>query len=456
MGDDADLHGYVGQNTVDPAGLVFLLIMGVLTLILPRKYAVLPMIMVACLISSAQRIIILSGNFHFLRIMLIFASVRILARGEYTGLRIGKIDRIVIAFAITKAIVYTIQWGTLQAFIFQAGASYDAMGMYYFFRCLVRTFEDLNGLGFGFIVVSIPVFIAFSIENTTGRNLFAFLGGVPPITAVRDGKIRCQGAFATCIIAGVFWSSMIPLIAARWFDPRQNKLVTLTGIGCFVANTLFTNSSTPLMGLAIALIGASFFRFRKRMKTVRWMLLGLMIFLHFYQDGGIYYVLARVNLFASSTGWHRAYLMDRCVHYFFEWWIFGTQDTGHWAEGTLGGVGLKDVTNQYVLEGVRGGFITMCLFIALIVMTFKNVGRMLKMSEVTRDRAKLTVVWALGVVMLVHVITFLSVTYFGSAFVLIWLSVGVTQSLHDTVLEQDRRMKIRMNALNTANLVYQS
>ena len=59
--------------------------------------------------------------------------------------------------------------------------------MYFLFRCLVRTWEDVDRVVLGFIVISVPVAIFFLIERSTGRNLFAMFGGVPLITDIRDG-----------------------------------------------------------------------------------------------------------------------------------------------------------------------------------------------------------------------------------------------------------------------------
>ena len=44
-------------------------------------------------------------------------------------------------------------------------------------------------------VVLIPVAIFMTIEKTTGRNYFSMFGGVSTLTAIRDGKLRAQGAF---------------------------------------------------------------------------------------------------------------------------------------------------------------------------------------------------------------------------------------------------------------------
>ena len=55
----------------------------------------------------------------------------------------------------------------------------------------------------------------------------AAMGGVPEITVVREGRLRCQGAFAHPILAGCFWAEQLPLIAALSAgNPANATLVT--------------------------------------------------------------------------------------------------------------------------------------------------------------------------------------------------------------------------------------
>ena len=70
---------------------------------------------------------------------------------------------------------------------------------------------------------AIPTAIIFLNEARTGRNLFAAFGGVPSLTDMREGKLRCSGAFGNSILAGCFWASLIPLMAARGFQPGANR-----------------------------------------------------------------------------------------------------------------------------------------------------------------------------------------------------------------------------------------
>lgn len=416
--------------------------MGILMLLAPRKYAIFPYIFVASFIPVAQRLVIFSLDFFFLRIITVFAIVRVLMRQEMRGLKFGAMDKLVVVYNLVRLIVITLQYQDSGPIIQTLGSIFDVGGMYTFFRCMIRTFDDLKAAVAALTLISIPTSVFFVMEQFTGRNFFSFMGGVPPFTEVREGKLRCQGAFGHPIIAGVFWGVFLPLIASQWFDPKKSKVFTLVGIVCCGTIVVSTNSSTSIMAILLAIVGACFYPLRKRMKSVRWAILAFLILIQLTMNGGIIYLLARINIFGGSTGWFRSYLMDRWIVYFFEWWLLGTRDTAHWAAGQLGGVGLADVSNHYVLESVRGGLATLLLFIWLIVKAFSNVGKMMATQEVSRDISKASLTWALGIFLFINVITFISVSYFQQGTLVIWFIFATCTSLADTVLQTDRRNRM--------------
>ena len=446
---DLRKNDFYGQTVVHPVGLTALICLSIAILFLPRKYAVWPLIFMGCFVSPAQRLMLGSLNFPFLRILLVFAVARILSRGELARIRFRVIDWLVLIFLFTKTLVFTIQNQDFGAFILQSGASFDAITLYVAFRSLIRNWEDLNAAILGFIFASIPVTVAFVIENATGRNLFAFLGGVAEITEVRDGRVRCQGAFSHAILAGCYWASVIPLIAARWFDPKMNRAVTLVGIGSSIMNVILCASSTPIMAMVFAAVGAMFFPLRRQMHYVRWAIPAVLTVLHFSMEAPVWHLISRINVMGSSTGWHRYFLMDQAINRFGEWWLFGTKDTEHW------GHGLWDVTNQFILEGVRGGFATMMLFIAIIAHTFRNVGALIRLSTVRCHKPQLYLSWGLGVMMFVHVTSFFAVSYFGQIAMLFWLTVGAAAGICDgegALRNGPRSSNLRSTGSNSSNV----
>ena len=221
MPEDFLVKEWHNQTTLNPNGTIAMLAVGVALLLIPRRYAMLPIILMACFISPAQRIVVFSLDLDFLRIMVLFGWVRVLFRSEYRHLNWRAMDTTIIAWAISGVVMHTILYGTSSSFVNRLGWAFDGVGMYFLFRCIVHNERDIE---FGircFALVSLPTAIAFAVEWSTGRNVFGTLGGVPEITAVRDGRMRCQGAFAHPILAGCFWASLMPVIASLWIGTAK-------------------------------------------------------------------------------------------------------------------------------------------------------------------------------------------------------------------------------------------
>jgi hypothetical protein len=235
-----------------PLGLAMTLVCGAAVLALPRRFAVWPFIVMACMVAPAQRLVLGGLDFNLIRLMVLFGFVRVVLRSEARGMRWFAADFVLLAFALVRTAAYTVQTSSMSGFIFQAGQTFDAVGLYFLFRMLVRNWEDVIRTAAGFAVLSVPVVLAFVVENRTGHNAFAFFGGVPEITMVREDRMRCQGAFAHPIIAGCFWASLLPLIVSMWWWGANQRLLAIVGTVCSLGIVVLTASSTPVMGVLFA------------------------------------------------------------------------------------------------------------------------------------------------------------------------------------------------------------
>ncbi|MFA5865314.1 MAG: hypothetical protein WC975_11585 [Phycisphaerae bacterium] len=411
---------YMGQTTINPFGLIVLVILGLSVITLQRRYAIISFLIMACFISSAQRIVIFSIDFNFLRILVIFGLFRVLLKNEWKCLVFKKIDLAIILWACSATLVYTIQNGTFSALVNRLGFSFDALGMYFLFRCLIKNYDDFRDLAKGVIVLSIPVAVAFLFEHFTRRNLFSIFGGVPSITIVREGRLRCQGPFTVCILAGCFWASLMPLIATCWWNNLKEKKWAFIGLFNSMIIVICCSSSTPVMAVNFGVIGGCLFYFRYQMRIIRWGLVLTMITLHIIMQAPVWHLIARVTAVSGSTGWHRYHLINEAINNFKEWFLLGTINTSHW------GWGLQDVTNQYILEGIRGGLITLILFIYVIVLAFQRIGQLWKNAS---NKQTLIMSWALGISLFIHCMNFIGVSYFGQIIVVWYLTLAIVGSL---------------------------
>jgi hypothetical protein len=408
-------------TNIHPLGLAAAIVLGILLLSLPRRYALLPMIIMACLVSAVQKITVFSLDFNLMRVLVLFGVVRLLIRNETHGFRRAPVDSLLILWMISAVAIRTLRMGTFSVFVNRLGFAFDAMGMYFLFRCLICDWRDFDALVFGSILISIPVAVVFLVEHTTGRNLFSVFGGVPAVTMVREGRLRCQGPFSHPILAGCFWASMIPLFGAFAWKGNRERVWATVGLICSLTVVVTCASGTPVISVIAAILGAAMFVFRYQMRLIRWGTVAVLVGLHIVMNAPVWALIARAGAIVSGTAWHRYKLVNEAINHVGQWWLMGTPSTAEW------GYGMFDVTNQYVLQGVEGGLLTLGLFVAIITVAFRNVGQLWRCWPT--DRYRLVAAWALGVTLFLHCVNFLSVTYFGQSHVVWYLLLATIGSL---------------------------
>ncbi|RKY08680.1 MAG: hypothetical protein DRP66_04035 [Planctomycetota bacterium] len=429
-------------TNVHPLGLAAVLILGVIMLAVPRRWAFLPIFVMACFVSSVQKIVVFSLDFNFLRIMVLFGVLRIISRREFTRFIWRPCDKVIMLWTICGTVIYVLQQGTISALVNKMGASFDILGIYFVIRCLIREWGDLKVFLVGSIATGVIVIVFFGLEARTGRNVFSIFGGVPAIMMVRQGRLRCQGAFQHPIQAGTFWAAMWPLYVAQWWGGYKGKIwaVVATVVVWFIV--FACASSTPVMALISGIIGGIMFVMRRHMRMVRRGIVLTLIALHLVMQAPVWHLISRVSAVGGSTGYFRYMLVDAAIRNFREWAILGTKSTAHWFWGA------QDVTNQYVLEGVRGGALTLALYIILIAFSFKEVGYLWR--AVSRDKEKLAMAWGLGVCLLVHCMIGIGGAYIGKSLLVLLFTFAAITSM--AAAEQARRPD--MVKLCTANNKY--
>jgi hypothetical protein len=411
------------QTLVDPVGLAALALLAALAFALPRRLAVLPIFLLASLIPSAHRIVVLGIDFSFLRILLIAAWVRVLTRRETRRLPPNPVDRVFSAWVLVGAALYSVRLRSFSGLVGAAGNAFDAAALYFLCRMLIRDWSDLARLAQSALIVSIPTALFFAIESQTGWNAFSILGGVPELTVVREGRLRCQGAFQHPILAGIYWVCLVPLIAARGFDPAARRPAALLGVVSVGVIVWACGSSTPVLGLA-AVAGASLlFPIRFHLRWVRWGLVAVLVGLQIVMKAPVWHLISRVNVVGGSTGWHRFHLIDQFLRHFDEWWLLGTHSTTHW------GYWMQDTTNAYVMQGIRGGLLTLALYVALLALCFREVGLALRAVDASRPRRAYT--FALGLCIFAHCVVMLAASYFGQILIALYLTCGAVASLRE-------------------------
>ena len=391
---------YDNLTTIHPLGLGALVIGVIWTAVARRERAWLPILLMACFVSTSQRIVVATLDFNFIRVMLLAGVARIISRKEYLRLKLTPLDKLVLAWTLTSAVISTFRIGTFSAMIQKSGTAYDALGLYAVARVWLRSAGDLRALSRALVLIAGISAASFLREHLTGRNLFAIFGGVSEFTTIREGRLRCQGPFAHSILAGTFWVGFLPLVAVLMGDPKK-RIQGAVGLFSITTIAIFCSSSTPLLGLIASAAFGSLWLVRSHAGFLRWSVVAILVILHMVMNGPVWSLIAKVGVVGGSTGYHRYALVDAFIKNWTDWFLLGANGTAHW------GYFLFDLANQFVREGVEGGLLTLSLFVMILVTAFRSVGHH---TNQRATRIEAITMWAVGSAIAAHCVMFIGIS----------------------------------------------
>jgi hypothetical protein len=392
--------------------IVTLFLVG-LTFLIPRKYFLLPLILAGCFVPADQRIIIIGLDFTVLRFIMIAGIARILIFRENKPIRWNNFDLLLLTWAICGAFVYVILWMNTRAVINRSGFLFDSLGLYWVFRQKIRSWSDIRFVTRLFAICAIILLPLVLYERISGQNPFVIMGRV--VTGIREGHYRCQAAFPHSIMLGVFWVTLIPLFAG-FSKTETNKLLYRAGIVSCIIIIFAVSSSTPIL-VILEVTGLLFlYNFRYYLKDAIYGLSASLLALQIVMSKPVWHLVARIDVVGGSTGWHRYHLINEAVNQFGDWALFGVQSTAYW------GWGLEDITNEYILQAVRGGLITLILFVILLIFAVRII---YKYSLYSTSKQHKWLSWCFCVAILAHCLSFLGVSYFGQIMVVWYMSLAI-------------------------------
>jgi len=423
-------------STINLFGFLLTLALGFLTILVPRRYAFLPILVAVCYLTIGQQIIFMTANFYAYRILIFFCWFRLMLRREIREIRFNMLDAMILLWLFTSIVTYVLLFHNYAAFINRFGRAFDVIGFYFYFRFTIHNLDDIYRIIKVTAIVILPLAIAMLVESFTGRNIFYAMGGVPEQTFIRGTRFRCQGPFRHPILAGSFGAAQFPLFIALWWGDQKNRALAVLGALSATAIMISAASSGPLISYFISVIALLLWPAHRYMRAVRWGVAGTILALHLFMKAPVWYLFDRLGQFFGSVGWHRSFLISQTINYFEDWWLLGVRVTSHWMPLALEDYPDRaDITNQYILEGVNGGLVTMLAFITIIIFAFKFVGRSLKRLESEgQSFYRRMIVWVLGVSLVSHVMSFTSVAYFDQ----IWISWYMLLAMISTVYDRER------------------
>ncbi|WP_157271641.1 hypothetical protein [Azohydromonas aeria] len=396
-----------------------------LLLLLPRRWAAVPILAAACYLPVGAGFDIGPINVYGIRIILMLALLRMLLRNEGLAGGMNRVDWLMLWWSLVAIASSLFYDDTMSVFVNRAGLVFMACGCYFPLRAFCTSRDDVMRLTRALALLLWPVALAMLHEKLDGTNVFAEFGGLSPYSEVRNGTIRAQGAFSHSILAGSVGASMLPLMAMLW---RTHRATALAGIAAALGMVFMSGSTGPIMGSAFALAALLMWRGRQHMRLVRWGAVAAYVGLELVMNAPAYFIFAYIDLTGSSTSWHRAALIDAAVIHFPEWWLAGTSYTRHWMPyGVPWSSNHIDITNYYIRMGVYGGLPLMLMFIAVMAAAFSLAGKSLRALG-GAGSGEAFLIWTLGASLFAHVTNFLSVSYFDQSIVFFYFTLAAIGS----------------------------
>jgi len=381
------------------------------------------------------------GGLHFtlLRIVMLLGWVRVLSKREQRGFQLNEIDRAVIFWSASCFVMGLLLVPNKDGFQYELGEVYNALGLYFLMRVHLREAADLTAILKVLAWALLPLSILMIGEHQNGRNIFANLGGVMPISVDRGDSYRAQGPFAHSILAGTVGAFMMPLFLSLWMA-KESRLFAVVGTIVATLMMISSHSSGPFMSYLGALVAIALWPMRLKMRAFRRGFVVFLLLLQCVMKTPVWFLMAKIAELIGGDGYQRAVVMDQAIWRVNEWWFCGTTKTAHWyPSGVLyTDPDRLDITNEFVNQAVAGGLLRLVFFVIIIVRCCRMVGRSLR-----REELQPFAVWLRGCALMANIVAFFSVSYFDQTdvfwfFSIALVSCGIPTASSASVTEQEK------------------
>ena len=392
---------------MNPIVLAATLLAALGVLVLPRKYAFLPAVLVAFLTRTDQQLLISGFHFSTPKIIIVAGLLRVMWRrlsgkARPFGNRLQSGEKLFFVWAFLHASAFILLFRESGAVFNQVGFLLEAGGGYLVYRYFIQDREDVFLIVKTLVFVTAVLAVCMGYEYLTRVNVFSYFSTSTIVPWVRDGRVRAQGIFANSITAGVFGATLFPLFFLLWKSGNA-KMLGVIGIVASSVIALTSMASTGVMAYLAGILALCLWPIRKHMRPLRWGIVVIVLALALVMKAPVWFIIARVD-FIGGHGWDRAALIDAAVRHFSDWWLLGTKTNASWGEDTW------DACNQFVYEATSGGLATVVVFVAILSRAFGMIGSARKRVEGRRRQEWFF--WCMGAALFAHVMGFWGVDYF--------------------------------------------
>ena len=414
---------------MNPLGFLVFLVSAIALMSVPRRWAIIPLLAGVIFITHGQALEI-GGKQSVFRLLLGVGLLRIIVRGEGLGGGLNRVDKLMLALGawLFFASFFHEPGAVAAGPTFIIGKVAEISLCYFLVRSFCQDMDDFASIMGLIAIMLVPIALEMIQEKFTGINLFSkVFGGVQEAVVVRDDELRARGPFRHAILAGTVGAALIPIMIGLW---RRNPVVAKIGMAACLTMVVACASSGPILSLGFGLIGVFLWRFRSWMGMIRWSIPIGYALLAMIMTRPVYYIIGELSM-GGSTGWHRSKLIDSAIHYFGDWWAFGTDHTRSWMPtGVTFSDEHTDITNYFLAYGVMGGILAVILLIAMTWVGFKWVGNTIDSIPEDNESGDRFMVWCMGASLFSHVATSISVAYYDQSVFFFWFSIATISSIY--------------------------
>jgi len=282
-------------------------------------------------------------------------------------------------------------------------------------------------------IVLIPLAALGCMEAVTGWQPFVPLRSFRPWNpttgevagAMRWGFTRAVGPFSHPILFGGGFAMFLPLVYYLRHEKNRWRRLAYPLSAVTIAGALSSMSSGPWIMVMVIIFCLAMERYKHWTKPIIIFFIFSCVFIEIFSNRTFYHVIFSYGSMLGGAGWHRAQLIDVAIRHIGEWWLagYGGRDPG-W--GHYFGMGHTDVTNEFILAGVKYGIAGIIALCAVLVVAFRGL---MAASKKTTHPAMKSLYWSLGTVLFSVTITWMSVSFFGQLMPLFYCMLGIIGSM---------------------------
>lgn len=346
----------------------------------------------------------------------------------------SRLDTWVVCSLLVSVVVPFLNLFTLSTVENRGGFIMDTWLAYIVARFIITDRTELISVIKCISIVLIPLAILGCTESLTGWQPFVPLRRFRPwnpITeevpgAMRYGLTRAVGPFSHPILFGSCFAMFMPLIYYLRHEKNIWRSLAYIISGITVAGALSSMSSGPWVMIIVIFFCLIMENFKKWAKFVLKFIIFSCIFIEIFSNRPFYHVIFSYASKLGGAGWHRAKMIDLAISHFNEWWLagYGTR-TINWGWGVYSFASHTDVTNQYLVTGLRYGLLGMILLCIVLYTAFRGL---ISASMMTRQPVMKSLYWALGSILFSVAVAWVSVSFFGQLMPIFYCMLGIIGS----------------------------